>query len=147
MPRTLMVKMKESGCYNLFIGLESGCDRTLQRMNKGFNGKTALDFFNKLLNAGLCFGISVIIGYPGETENDFKKSLDFIIKNKEYIPKIEQVNPFTYYDGTESNPDGDYKKNKDSLLRLEKFVSEIKRHNFKYTNAFIGNLIENYGGI
>lgn len=138
MSKLLLLKMKKSGCYNLFVGLESGCDRILKKMNKGFQAKDAVSFFKKLKGAGLFFGVSIIIGYPGETDADFKESLDFIIKNKPLIPKIEQINPFTYYDGTDSGKKGA----QNSLERLGQFIEEIKSHNFKYTNAFIGNLIE-----
>lgn len=142
MPKSIFEKMKKSGCYNLFIGLESGCDNTLKCMNKGFNSKQAIKFFKDLNNAGLSFGISIIVGYPKETDEDFKESLDFIIKNKDLIPKIEQVNPFTYYDGTCADRKADYKLNSEALKRMEIFINEIKRKNFKYTNAFLGNLVE-----
>lgn len=142
MPQRLFAKMKKSGCYNLFVGLESGCDKTLKNMNKGFTAKIAEGFFEKLKIADLCFGVSIIVGFPGESDSDFRQSLDFIIRNKDKITKIEQVNPFTYYDGTPVDKRADYKLNKDSLRRLQIFIREIKKHNFKYTNAFLGNLIE-----
>jgi radical SAM superfamily enzyme YgiQ (UPF0313 family) len=113
-------------------------------MNKGFTSKQALNFFKKLNNARLSFGISMIAGYPQETEEDFKESLDFVIKNKELIPKVEQANPFTYYEGTTADKKGDYKLSNDSLKRMEIFIEEIKKHNFKYTNAFLGNLVEKH---
>jgi len=138
MSQALLEKIKKSGCYNLFIGLESGCARTLKNMNKGFTPQNAINFFKKLNAAGLFFGVSVIIGYPGETEADFRESMGFIIKNKPFIPKIEQVNPFTYYDGTAA----DKKADKNALKRLDIFIKEIKSNGFKYTNAFLGNLIE-----
>ncbi|MFH1440986.1 MAG: radical SAM protein [Candidatus Omnitrophota bacterium] len=142
MPDGLFKKIKASGCYNLFVGLESGSDRTLKQMNKGFISGEAVNFFRKLNNAGLFFGVSMIVGYPGETDEDFKQSLDFIIRNKEIIPKIEQVNPFTYYEGTALDRKADYKFNNKSLERMEVFVREIKKYGFRYTNAFIGNLVE-----
>ena len=138
MGQRILEKMKKSGCYNLFIGLESGCAKTLEKMNKGFTDKEALSFFKKLNAAGLFFGVSIIIGYPGETEAEFRESLDFILKNKALIPKIEQINPFTYYDGINAGKKAD----KNSLERLDIFIKEIKSHGFKYTNAFLGNLIE-----
>jgi len=142
MSQELIDKIKKSGCYNLFVGLESGSDNTLRKMNKGFSAKEAEVFFGKLNKAGISFGISLIIGYPGESEEDFKESLDFIIRNKNIIPKIEQINPFVYYDGTNADRGGDYRARGDSLRKTEYFIREIKRHNFKYTNAFLGNLIE-----
>jgi len=138
MPQEIFEKMKKSGCYNLFVGLESGCARTLKNMNKGFTPQNAINFFKRLNTAGLFFGVSVIIGYPGETEADFRESMGFIIKNKPLIPKIEQVNPFTYYDGITASKKAD----KNALKRLAVFIREIKSHGFKYTNAFLGNLIE-----
>ncbi|MFH0790247.1 MAG: radical SAM protein, partial [Candidatus Omnitrophota bacterium] len=44
MREEIFAKMKKSGCYNLFVGLESGSDRTLKRMNKGFTVEQAADF-------------------------------------------------------------------------------------------------------
>jgi radical SAM superfamily enzyme YgiQ (UPF0313 family) len=142
MPKTLFKKIKKSGCYNLFVGLESGSNRILKEMNKGFDTDDALTFFENLHSAGLFFGISIIVGYPGETEQDFQESLDFVLKHKDLIPQIAQINPYSYYDGTIANKDADYKINPDAMMRMEIFVREIKRHRFRHTNAFIGNLIE-----
>lgn len=138
----LLEKMKKSGCYNLFVGLESGCNRTLRNMNKGFTANDAFDLFKNMNGAGLSFGVSIIVGYPGETKRDFTESLDFVIRNKHLIPKIEQINPFTYYDGTQADRSFDYSLNAETLRRLRIFTDEIKRHGFKHTKAFLGNLIE-----
>jgi len=139
MPDKLFEKMKKSGCYNLFVGLESGCARTLDNMRKGFAPDDARAFFRKLKKAELNFGVSFIVGYPGETEKDFKESLSFMIENKDLIPKVEQVNPFTHYDGTEVF---ETMEERGSLNRLEIFIAALKDNGIRYTNAFIGNLIE-----
>ncbi|MFC1668251.1 B12-binding domain-containing radical SAM protein [Chlamydiota bacterium] len=146
MSDSLLQKIKQSGCYNLFIGLESGSTKTLQKMNKGYTATDALLFFEKLNNAGLHFGISLLVGYPDETEQECMESLEFIINNKALIPKIEQINPFTYYDGTHLDKSKDYSTNTTSQKRFELFVSTIKKHNIKHTNAFLGNLIEKNSG-
>jgi len=143
MSEQLLNKMKQSGCYNLFIGLESGCDNTLFGMHKGFSSVEAAMFFKRLHKAGLSFGVSIIIGYPGETEQDAEESLRFLIANKDYIPKIEQINPYVYYDGTDLKASSDVYHNPDLLKRVEYFVRELKQHGFKITNAFINNLIDN----
>lgn len=138
----LFAKMKKSGCCNLFVGLESGSDRTLKNMRKGFTAKDAAEFFKKLKEAGLNFGVSLIVGYPGETDKDFKESLDFIVKNKDLIPKIEQINPFVYYDGTDAPSESYRTPTEEALRRTDIFVATIKEHGIKHTNAFIGNLVE-----
>lgn len=146
MKESSFLKMKRSGCYNLFIGLESGCDRTLKNMRKGFTTEEALGFFTKLKDAGLFFGISMIVGFPDETDEDFYEGLDFIVRHKDLIPKIEQVNPFVYYDGTDVGagiPDCSKDKQEEiSRKRYEIFVDTIKREGIRYTNAFLGNLLE-----
>jgi anaerobic magnesium-protoporphyrin IX monomethyl ester cyclase len=145
MPQRLFDKMKKSGCYNLFVGLESGSDRTLERMRKGFASAQAEAFFKQLHASGLSFGISIIVGFPRETEADFRQTLDFIIKHKDLIPKIEQVNPYVYYDGTPVEPRADYRMNKRALERFNSFISAMKSQRIRYTNAFVGNLIDKDG--
>ncbi|TVM00407.1 MAG: hypothetical protein CV087_13630 [Candidatus Brocadia sp. WS118] len=142
MAKKLFEKMKQSGCYSLFVGLESGSDTTLKHMIKGFTAEDALSFFNNLHTAGLFFGVSIIVGYPGESDQDFQNTLDFIIRHKDIIPQIAQMNPFTYYDGTSADGAADYRANPAALKRMELFVHEMKRYKIKHTNAFIGNLIE-----
>lgn len=142
MPDGIFKKMKESGCYHLFVGLESGSDPVLKKMNKGFNASDALLFF-KILNAhNLSFGVSMIVGFPGETIEEFRQSLDFLIENKELVSKIEQVNPFVYYNGIDLPKDADYKKNEESLERAKLFIKKIDEAGFKYTKSFMLNLVE-----
>ncbi|MFH1878277.1 MAG: radical SAM protein [Candidatus Omnitrophota bacterium] len=142
MPDRLFAKIKQSGCYHLFVGLESGCGRILRKMNKGFTPRDAADFFRKLCDHGLSFGISLIVGFPGETAREMEESLDFIIANRDVIPKIEQVNPFVYYRGTDLPRPADYRRNKGSLERAEFFIDRLKQAGFKYTKAFMFNLVE-----
>ncbi len=142
MPDELLDKIKQSGCYNLFIGLESGSSRTLKRMNKGFTAGDALKFFQKLRTAGLFFGVSMIVGYPGETRADREESLRFLINNKKWIPKIEQVNPFVFYAGTQMNKKYDYRANDGQLARTNEFILRLRENKFKMTNAFLNNLVE-----
>jgi radical SAM superfamily enzyme YgiQ (UPF0313 family) len=130
--------MKKSGCYNLFVGLENGSDRTLNLMQKGFDAKTALDFFKKLKEAKLHFEVSLIFGYPQETDKDFQETLDFIVKNKEIIPKIAQANPFVDY--LKDFPNDKF-PNKEGLERVKKFLSVLEENKIKYTKSFINNLV------
>jgi len=142
MPGRLFEKMKKSGCYHLFVGLESGCDDTLSNMNKGFTTKEAVEFFQELDFYDLSFGVSIIVGFPGETESDLMESLDFVIQHQDLIPKIEQVNPFVHYRGVDLPPEADYKNCEKTLDRTAFFIDQIKTAGFKYTRAFLMNLVE-----
>ncbi len=70
--------MKRAGCFGLGIGIESGSDRMLQVINK----KTTVEMNKKacalVKEAGLSLGNSFMIGIPGETEVEIRKTLDFI---------------------------------------------------------------------
>lgn len=63
----------------LHICLQSGCDRTLDRMGRVYN----TDFFARVVERarnrlpGLALGTDLIVGFPGEIEADFQESLDF----------------------------------------------------------------------
>lgn len=141
MPSELISLMKASGAYHLFIGFESGCDNTLLRMNKGYNTAEAIRFFNLLKENTLSFGISIIVGYPGETDADFQESLNFVIKHKNLIPKIEQINPFVYYPGIPF-PKGQYgKPTQDALEKAQFFIKTVQAAGIKTTKAFLCNLV------
>jgi len=142
MPGRLMSKIKQSGCYNLFIGLESGSDKTLKKMRKGFTAALAREFFYRLKEADIWFGVSIIIGFPGETDKQRQNTLDFLIQNKDIIPKIEQVNPFVYYEGTKIEKESDYRFNKETLKKTNDFIESLRKNGFKMTNAFLNNLVE-----
>jgi len=146
----LLKKMKQAGCYNLFIGLESGSDTVLKRMHKGFALKDVEHFFYLAKKAGLNFEVSLIVGFPQETEAEFKETMEFFKKNKDYIPKIAQVNPFVLLKGSlvDANP-AEYKFNnnqryfyaKDALAKVEEMVKFFREEKIRYTRAFVNNLI------
>ncbi|MDD5584542.1 MAG: radical SAM protein [Candidatus Omnitrophica bacterium] len=129
--------MKKSGCYNLFVGLESASDKVLRSMHKGFTAAHALDFFAKLENAALQFEVSLIFGYPGETQQDFRETLNFIVQNKKRIPKIAQANAFVdYMDVFDAKfPSEEAEK------RIKIFLKTLQEEKIKYTRSFIGNLV------
>jgi radical SAM superfamily enzyme YgiQ (UPF0313 family) len=138
----MLGKMKQSGLYHSFIGLESGSDSVLKRMNKGFNTDDAVRFFSLLNKNSMSFGVSIITGFPEETEEEFRESLDFVVRNRGIIPKIEQVNPFVYYEGIDLPRDSDYKVHNGSVERARRFIDVIDKEGFKYTKAFMLNLVE-----
>lgn len=129
--------MKESGCYNLFIGLESASDNVLQKMNKGFSSETALIFFKKLRESSLQFEISLIFGYPGENESDFNDTLNFVVKNRKIIPKIAQVNPFVDYFSNSNN----LSVSAEAKSRISRFLQVLEKEKIRYTKSFINNLV------
>ncbi len=136
-------KVKKAGCQRLFIGLESGSDSVLKRMNKKFTTQEAVDFFKKLKKADLFFEVSLMAGFYQETEKEFKQTLDFLRENKNLILKVAQISTFTPY-----QPSLIYRrgvKNSDlklGLKRARKLLKVLEEEGIKYTQYFINNLID-----
>ncbi len=61
------------------ISMQSGSDRVLARMKRKYNTRMALEGMERLRQAipEVQFTTDMIVGFPGETEEDFAKSLDF----------------------------------------------------------------------
>ncbi|MCX7821761.1 MAG: B12-binding domain-containing radical SAM protein [Brevinematales bacterium] len=140
MEEELFLKMKESGCVNLFIGLEAGSDSLLQKMNKNFTTKEAKKFFQMLNKANIHFEVSLIVGYPDETEKEFDETLKFLMDNKDKIPKIAQVSIFRNYPGITARKITPIEEN-EALKRLDRLVDFLEKNNFNYTRSYINNLV------
>ncbi|MCP4151124.1 MAG: radical SAM protein, partial [bacterium] len=70
--------MKESGCEGVFLGLESGNDQILENMNKATTtGKYRKGIQLLKKNGIVTFG-NFIIGFPGETHQTVRDTIDFI---------------------------------------------------------------------
>jgi len=136
--------VKRSGCFGIFVGLESGSDKVLQAMHKGFTAEDALRFFNVLDAANLYFEVSMILGYPDETEDDYDRTVEFILKNRKHIPKVAQVNPFVLYVPSriaERYAPHAYHENGIGNKRVKAFCRVLKRHKIRHTEAFVSNLV------
>lgn len=70
--------MAEAGCEGVFLGIESGSDAMLQRMNKTARRKdylAALGVFNEV---GISTYASLIIGFPGETDETVAETVSLL---------------------------------------------------------------------
>ena len=138
-PLVLARLLRKSGCFNLFVGLESASNKVLSAMNKGFTKETAFNFFKILKEAGLQYEISIIAGYPDEENKDFKETIEFITRNKAIIPKIAQINPYIDYFSSSYIP------SKQAIERVNRLIAVLKKENIPYTKSFINNLIYKNG--
>lgn len=69
-------------CNHFHISLQSGCDATLERMNRKYS---ADEFYNSVALLRKYFDnpaitTDIIVGFPGETEEEFCESMDFAKK-------------------------------------------------------------------
>lgn len=61
-------------CPHLHLPMQSGSDRILKEMNRGYDSATYLDAVRRLRAAipDIAITTDIIVGYPGETEADFE---------------------------------------------------------------------------
>jgi len=70
----------ESFCPQFHLSLQSGCDETLKRMNRHYNSDEYRKIVKKIRAAFKNAQITtdVMVGFAGETEEEFNASLDFV---------------------------------------------------------------------
>jgi len=86
--KKILHKMKKSGCLFLAVSIESGSDRILKDIKKGFTIQQASSVLQNLHKEGIHNSISILVGYPHETEEDIAKTVEFIKTHSEYIDKV-----------------------------------------------------------
>lgn len=86
----------ESGCYRVRLGIESASARVLEKMDKMTTPAVISDVLKSLSSAGIRTTTYWIVGFPGETEQDFQETLDFITEHYKYIYELE-AHPYYYY--------------------------------------------------
>ncbi|MFA5388671.1 MAG: radical SAM protein [Candidatus Omnitrophota bacterium] len=84
----LLKKMAKAGCNCMGYGLESGSQKIIDSIGKGFRIDTAERVIRDTYGAGIETILAIIIGFPGETEKDFEDTLKFIQRNRDFISWI-----------------------------------------------------------
>ena len=80
------LKKLEKICHHFHLSLQSGCDETLLRMNRRYTTKQFAEIVQKLRNTyeDVILTTDIIVGFPGETEEEFEKTKAFLEKIKFY---------------------------------------------------------------
>lgn len=74
--------MKESGCLGVLLGIESGDQRILNLMNKSATLEKYRWGITELERNGIATFVSLICGFPGETEESVANTLQFVEETK-----------------------------------------------------------------
>jgi tRNA-2-methylthio-N6-dimethylallyladenosine synthase len=67
-------------CEYFHLPLQSGSNRVLERMNRGYTRERYLELVDEIRDAvpDMAFSTDVIVGFPGETEADFARTLEVV---------------------------------------------------------------------
>ena len=95
--KPLLLKMKESGCYQIRFGVESGSQLLLDKMNKNITIEQTKKIFKICDEIGIETIAFFMPGYPGETKETLVKTYELI---KEIKPDFISFNNFTPIPGS-----------------------------------------------
>jgi len=134
---------------HIHIPLQSGCDSVLKRMNRKYNTK---EFLDKILlirkyAPDVAITTDVIVGFPGETEEEFNETYNFI-KNCGF--SMLHVFPYSNREGTvasKMNNQVDPKIKKERCLKLIELSNSLwNQYTSKFQMKEVDVLIEQYDG-
>jgi radical SAM superfamily enzyme YgiQ (UPF0313 family) len=106
---------RRGGFYRARLGVESGSQRILESMHKNITPNRVKASLSSLANAGIKTTTYWVIGYPGETEEDFEQTLAVLEELRDDIYEAD-CNPFVYFLTGQVNSDEWAKMNSSILL-------------------------------
>jgi radical SAM superfamily enzyme YgiQ (UPF0313 family) len=96
--REILMKLRDANCKLIHYGVESGSPRILEAMKKHTTVEQNAAAIKLTKEVGVSVAISVVVGYPGETEAELRQTFDFIRRTQPDFVYVCQAIP---YPGTE----------------------------------------------
>lgn len=135
------LKKLDKICHHFHLSLQSGCDETLKRMNR----KYSCDEFFKVTEIlreyfkDVNLTTDIIVGFPGETNEEFEGTYEFLSKIKFYKMHIFKYSP---REGTlaakmTNQIDGNIKEE-----RSQKLIELSNKNEREYNEKYIGKSVE-----
>ncbi|MEU6543050.1 radical SAM protein [Streptomyces sp. NPDC046859] len=75
---SLLRRMADAGCFNIFCGTDAGSEKILKAMLKMPSTKRTYEFFRSAQEVGIQFETNTIVGYPDESADDLEKALEVV---------------------------------------------------------------------
>jgi len=78
MNREVIDLLKRTGCAQVWIGAESGSQRVIDRMDRRVDVAQVRDMIRGAKAAGIGTGTFIMLGYPGETQDDIDRTVEHL---------------------------------------------------------------------
>ncbi len=95
--KKILTQLKDSGCTALYFGVESASQETIDKIGKKIRIEQAIRVFNWKKEVGIFTTASFILGFPWESTDDMKRTVEFAIR---LDPDYAQFTVLTPYPGT-----------------------------------------------
>lgn len=113
--RQILSGLKESGCFRIWYGAESGAQKILDSMTKGTTVKQVREAARITQEVGMQAGFFILLGYPDETTADIRQTINLL---KEANPDVFGTSVAFPMKGTEF-----YKRVQDRIIPNENWSS------------------------
>lgn len=127
----------EKICPHFHLSLQSGCDETLKRMNRKYTTKKYKEAVDLLRNyfPDVNFTTDVIVGFPGETEEEFNTTYKFLEEIKFYRMHVFKYSKRrgTVAEKMPNQIDGNIKEE-----RSNKLIELSNKNENEYNESYIG---------
>ena len=131
----------------IHLPIQSGSNKILAMMRRRYTKESYIELFNKIKKKipNVAISTDIIVGFPGETEEDFKETLD-VVNTLKYDLAYTFI--FSKREGTPASlmkDDTSMDEKKERLARLNEKVNEYANmNNMKYKDKIVDVLIEDY---
>ncbi|HOO32709.1 MAG TPA: tRNA (N(6)-L-threonylcarbamoyladenosine(37)-C(2))-methylthiotransferase MtaB [Thermotogota bacterium] len=145
-PRICEVLNSEKFCPHLHISIQSGSDKVLKDMNRKYTHDVILEAVRKLRERDRLFSVScdIIVGFPGEQDEDFKQTVDLLKAIKPLKTHIFRYSPKKGTPASRFTEQIDGNEKRFRAKKLEEISDEISK---EVRNRHIGEkreiIIEN----
>ena len=131
----------EKICHHFHLSLQSGCDETLKRMNRKYTTAEVRQIVERLRKYydDVILTTDIIVGFPGETEEEFNTSYEFLKNIRLYKMHVFQYSPRK---GTRAavmpkQVDGNIKE-----TRSKKMIELSNENQLSYNKTLVGNTVQ-----
>ena len=131
----------EKVCHHFHLSLQSGCDETLKRMNRRYSTEEFAKVVNRLRQAyeDIILTTDVIVGFPGESQEEFNKTYEFLKQIKFY--KMH-VFPYSIRKGTKAAEMPNQIDSAEKERRSKILIELSNKNQFEYNEKYIGKTVD-----
>lgn len=131
----------EKICHHFHLSLQSGCDETLARMNRRYTTKQFEEIVKKLRKAynDIMLTTDIIVGFPGEMDQEFEKTYEFLKKINFYKMHVFKYSVRT---GTKAAVMENQVPNKIKEIRSKRLIELSRKNEKKFNSEYIGKKVK-----
>ena len=134
-----VMKEYDNICNYIHLPLQAGSNKILKRMNRTYTRENFIELVQTIRKIIPNVGLStdIIVGFPGETEQNFNDTLDLMQE-----VKFDSAFNFKYSSrpGTKASEYEDQVDEKEKQLRLQKVIDLQKKHTLELNKKLVGTI-------